>query len=116
MPGGKQPGAGRPKGAPNKGRAEFLELIRSIGKPKDLVEKLKELTQGITCVRENDDGEEVIYKKPPDREAITYLLDQAYGKAKQSLEVDASVRRIEDDLDELPDPRDTTRKAGFAQG
>lgn len=101
--GGKQPGAGRPKGVANKPRAEFISLIHSIGKPKELVAKLKELTHGVTCVREDSEGNEIIYKKPPDREAISYLLDQAYGKAKQSMELEATVRTIEDEIDELPE-------------
>lgn len=97
------PGGGRPKGSLNKGRAEFIRLVHEIGKPKELIEKLKELTLGVLVAQKDGDGGTTIYSKPPDREAITYLLDQAYGKAKQSVEVEATVRTIEDELDQLPE-------------
>lgn len=101
--GGAMPGGGRPKGSPNKGRAEFLRLVHEIGKPKELIEKLKELTLGVMVAQKDGDGGAAIYSKPPDREAITYLLDQAYGKAKQSVDVGIGARTLEDELDGLPE-------------
>ncbi len=92
------PGGGRPKGTPNKGRAEFLEMIRNIGKPKELIAKMKELTLGVQCVKYDSDGEAKVYEKPPDAYAISYLLDQAYGKAKQSVEVEGRVEVSWEDM------------------
>lgn len=84
------PGGGRPKGALNKGRAEFLKIIHDVGKPKELIATLKELTQGVLV--EKKVGElRAVYKTPPSEYAITYLLDQAYGKAKQSVEVEGKL-------------------------
>lgn len=94
--GGKREGAGRKKGVPNKDRRAFMDLIHKVGKPEELIAKLKELTNGVTCIKYEKDGEEKIYEKPPDPYAITYLLDQAYGKAKQSVELETSAVTWED--------------------
>ena len=90
--GGSRQGAGRPKGLPNKDRREFLSLIHKIGKPSELIGKLKELAHGIKCTKTipGAEGLKVVYDKPPDPYAITYMLDQAYGKAKQSMEIESA--------------------------
>lgn len=97
------PGGGRPKGSPNKGRAEFVSLIHKRYKgPEKLLDKLDILINGVKCSKAVGEGV-VVYEKPPDGESIRYLLDQAYGKAKQSMELEHKVRTIEDDLDDLPE-------------
>lgn len=101
--GGKQPGSGRPKGVPNKDRREFLALINKIGKPEELIAKLKELSNGVTCIKYDKKGDEIIYERPPDSYAISYMLDQAFGRAKQTVDMNTTVRTIEDELAELPD-------------
>lgn len=88
--GGRQPGAGRPKGVPNKDRKEFIRLINKIGKPSELISKLKELANGVVCVSKDKEGGRTIYEKPPDGPAIQYLLDQAFGRARQSVEVETN--------------------------
>jgi hypothetical protein len=92
------PKAGRPKGLANKGRSEFLSMIREIGKPKELIAKMKELTLGVKCSKSIGDGMVVVYEKPPDAYAISYLLDQAYGKARQSIEVEGKVEVSWEDM------------------
>lgn len=101
--GGKQPGAGRPKGVPNKDRREFIALIHKVGKPKELIGKLKELSNGVMCSKVDKDGGIVVYEKPPDAYAISYMLDQAYGKSKQSVEIETKARSVEDEIDDLPE-------------
>ena len=86
--GGKREGAGRKPGIPNKDRREFIALIENIGGTEDQLGKLKELANGVTCVRHEKDGNDVVYERPPDSFAITWMLDQAYGKAKQHVEVE----------------------------
>lgn len=83
-------GAGRKKGVPNRDRQEFITLIQKIGKPKELIKKLKELAYGVKCVKHSKNGK-IVYERPPDTQAIMYMLDQAYGKAKQSVEIEGNV-------------------------
>jgi len=101
--GGKRPGAGRPVGAVNKDRKYFVDLIHQVAPTEELIEKLKELTLGVTIAKPDGEGGIKIYDKPPDAHAISYLLDQAYGKAKQSVDLNANVRTIEDELEDLPE-------------
>lgn len=85
--GGARPGAGRPKGVPNRSRAEFVRALQQPGRVDRLVGKLLELSEGVT-VMEKTAGVPKIYSKPPDVYAITYMLDQAFGKARQHVEVE----------------------------
>ena len=52
-------------------------------------EKLRELIKGVVVQKETKDGP-AVYEKPPDIYAITYALDQAYGKARQHVEVEGN--------------------------
>ena len=98
------PNCGRKTGAVRKGRAEFLSLIhKQFNGPKKLLDKLEELINGVTVMKQDSEGGVKIYEKPPDREAITYILDQAYGKAKQSMEIETRAKTIEEELAELPE-------------
>lgn len=81
-------GRGRPKGTTTRAREEFIQMIRSNGKPEKLITKLMELAEGVTCSKPNPvTGKETIYSKPPDVTAIIYLLDQGFGKPKQAVEM-----------------------------
>lgn len=79
--GGKRPGAGRKKGSLNKltsSRAAFVQLLQDETRVQRLVEKLQVLA---------DEG---------NVNAITYMLDQAFGRAKQHVEVEGNGRSYED--------------------
>jgi len=78
--------AGRPKGTPNKRRADFVQALKANGNMETLIAKLMELSLGVTVQEYSKDGPK-IYKKPPCVTSITYMLDQAFGKAKQALEI-----------------------------
>ena len=44
-----------------------------------------------------EDSEGKVYKKPPDIAAAKNLLDQAYGKAKETVEVESTTRLLLDE-------------------
>lgn len=87
--GGARLGAGRKLGVPNKNRAEFEMLLRNNNRVDILIEKLMELAIGAYAEKEAG-GVKVVYQKPPDVHAITYLLDQAFGKPRQHLDTEIS--------------------------
>lgn len=101
--GGKRIGAGRPKGAWNHDRREFIALINKIGKPEELIANLKKRADGVLLSKATPDGGREVFEMAPDIDANKYLLDQLHGKAKQSLDMSVDVRTVEDDLDELPE-------------
>lgn len=94
--GGARPGAGRPKGSKNRdGATELRKLARDFSQPALL--KAAQLA-GILPMK-NPDGSvmkdakgEIIYHKPATGEtaqltAINIILDRAYGKPKEVLEI-----------------------------
>jgi hypothetical protein len=88
--GGLREGAGRKLGVPNKNRADFIAILKDKSRVELLVEKLMELAEGVRV----QDAKENVYRKPPDASAITYLLDQAFGRAGRGANV----------LDDAEDP------------
>jgi hypothetical protein len=77
---------GRQKGTPNKRRSDFVSLITTNNRHKILVDRLFELAEGIV-VQDAQDGEPRVYSRAPDQRAASYLLDQAFGKPTQPVEV-----------------------------
>lgn len=84
--GGKREGAGRPKGAVNKATADVREAARAF--TTDALETLAQIMKA---------GESEAARVA----AANSILDRGHGKPKQSLDVDATVRRPEDALDDL---------------
>lgn len=74
--GGKRPGAGRPKGAPNKATADIRAAASEYS-----ADALAVLVQVATS--SDSDAARVA--------AANSILDRAHGKPRQSVEVDASV-------------------------
>jgi len=52
-----------------------------------LIDKQFELAEGVTIQIEDDDGDRHIYQRPPDRQAIEYLLNRIMGKPTEREEV-----------------------------
>jgi hypothetical protein len=77
--GGRQPGAGRPKGVPNKVSAPIRELAQAFG--PEIIEKL-----GAIAGLQGACGSEVEATRIL---AMRELLDRGYGKATQVLAGDA---------------------------
>jgi hypothetical protein len=86
--GGARKGAGRKKGGCNRDRAQFVEALRSAADVDELIGKMRELARGVIV---EDSRTHMVYAKPPDSNAIAYLLDQAFGRAKQHVEVEGDV-------------------------
>lgn len=91
--GGKQPGAGRPKGSVSKSTALALamreKLVERVNKEfKPLIDAKLDLALGYYEAFTNDQGDVVrAYRKPPDNMAIQYLLNQAIGKPKETMDL-----------------------------
>lgn len=90
--GGKQPGAGRPKGTIMKHTADAIEMRKKIVETVNknltpLLEAKMDLALGHYEEREDKDGAIRVYQKAPDGPAIQYLLNQSVGKPKETMEV-----------------------------
>ncbi len=85
--GGKQPGAGRPKGAVNKEKKEVADIIEKYGGLEERIERLRELSNGILVKETGKDGEAKVYLKAPDTQANIYLIDRVCGKPKQAVDM-----------------------------
>lgn len=90
--GGRRNGAGRKKGSMNKDRAAFVQALREAEDVDELIGKMRELARGVLV----QEGGKRVYQRPPDAHAIAYLLDQAFGKAKQHVEVEGNGQSYED--------------------
>ncbi|HAH85763.1 MAG TPA: hypothetical protein DCL60_00155 [Armatimonadetes bacterium] len=86
MPSGEpKPGTGRP------GRKKHSAAIRRAEKRiadrlPELVDSLFDLALGVPVEKESNDGERVVYIKPPDRQAILNLLNRVMGKPAERRE------------------------------
>lgn len=92
--GGKRPGAGRKKGTKashtiqaEQARAYLINRIATELEP--IVTGQIEMAKGINYVGKIGKKKAVIYTKLPDSYTAKYLLDQAAGRAKETLEVNA---------------------------
>lgn len=85
--GGARPGAGR------KPKAEKFKLPIAKAEKKIadrlpwLVDKAMELAEGVVIQEPDAEGSPRIYQRPPDRQAIQYLLDRIMGKPTERKEI-----------------------------
>ncbi len=101
--GGKRPGAGRKKGVRlqrtierEKAREYMIERIAQELAP--IITAQIEAAKGVWR-EEVMDGEKVrIYQKAPDRQAGEYLLNQAAGRPKGSVDLNADMQIIFEDM------------------
>lgn len=85
--GGARPGAGR-KPKDEKFKLPILKAERRIAdKLPYLIDKQFELADGVLVERETQEGV-VVYRTPPDRQAIEYLLNRIMGKPTERREQD----------------------------
>ena len=78
--GGKRPGAGRPpKHVVHQSHIRVAEAKIRDRLPW-LVDKLIELADGIHEERMMGENAVIVYKRPPDRQAVEYLMDRVLGK------------------------------------
>ena len=82
--GGKREGAGRRKAARTIAKEQMREYLieRVRAEMKPIVDAQIALALGVKVA-----GEDGIYEKAPDKDAIKYLLDQTIGKARESLDL-----------------------------
>lgn len=50
------------------------------------MDKLFELSEGVLVETSSGEDEPTVYRTPPDRQALTYLVDRIMGKPPQALE------------------------------
>lgn len=93
--GGKRPGAGRKKGVPNKDRAAFIALLKADNRVERLVEKLLELAEGVQ-IKRSSKKKAAVYKRPPNAHAAMWLLEQAFGKARQCMVIEPNLDEKEE--------------------
>ena len=87
--GGARPGAGRPR----KADVYRIPIRRAEKRIADsmpfILNRMLELAEGVT-VQERIHGEEVIYRRPPDRAACEYLLNRIMGRPVEKSKVEVS--------------------------
>ena len=92
----------RPRGRPRKlekyaGPINLAEAKIAENLPR-LIDKALELAEGVTVQEIDRKGEAQIYTRPPDREAIKYLIDRLAGKPTERVEVDDLSSMSDDEL------------------
>lgn len=85
--GGKRPGAGR------KPKAEKFQQPIAEGESRIadrlpwLIDKQFELAEGVWREETSATGARIVYKTPPDRQAIEYLINRVMGKPTEKRDV-----------------------------
>lgn len=74
-----KPSGRTPKRIRHKKAIEKADLYLAKKLPHHL-KKLEELANGVLVMKEDRDGEEVIYRTPPDRQALEFLIERGGGK------------------------------------
>jgi len=95
--GGKREGAGRPPGAETEATKEKRNLRQEfntwVGENfHAMLQAKKNLALGVYVEVPDKEGNVQIYQKPPDERALAYCLDQAMGKAKQTIEHEGAIK------------------------
>ena len=98
-PGGARPGAGR-KRKSNKFEGQIKKAEGMIADRLPwLVDQAMELAEGVVVQERDKDGTPRIYQRPPDREAIKYLVDRIMGKPteRRDLTLDKPLEEMTED-------------------
>jgi len=88
--GGVRPGAGRPRKADKYQRQIADGESRIADRLPFLIDRMFELAEGIEVESIDAEGERRIYSRPPDRDAIKYLMDRVMGKPTERVEAEHS--------------------------
>ena len=85
--GGARPGAGR-KPKPDKFKIPIAKAEQKIAdKLPWLIDQAMELAEGVVIQEADKDGSPRIYQRPPDMNAIKYLVDRIMGKPTERREL-----------------------------
>ena len=85
--GGARPGAGR-KPQPDKFKIPIAKAEQKIAdKLPWLIDQAMELAEGVVIQEADKDGSPRIYQRPPDMNAIKYLVDRIMGKPTERREL-----------------------------
>lgn len=85
--GGARPGAGRKSNAEKYARPIAAAERKIADKLPDIVDRMLELAEGVRVLDVNMVTlEQSVYERPPDRQAIQYLVDRIMGKPKEKSE------------------------------
>ena len=90
--GGARAGSGRPRKAVKFGRPIAAAEKQIADRLPSIIEKLFELGDGITVQETAANGDVRIYERPPDREALKYLVDRILGRPKERLDAELTGR------------------------
>jgi hypothetical protein len=88
--GGARPGAGRPKTRDINGTAVRQAEKQIRDRLPQLIGNLLILADGVTVEDVTNEGETVVYKKPPCRQTNEYLVNRILGKPTEKVENDQS--------------------------
>lgn len=78
--GGPRPGSGRPRKADKHAGVIARAEKRIADRLPDLIDKQFELAEGVTVQEADGHGGQRVYSRPPDRQAVEYLLNRIMGK------------------------------------
>ncbi len=83
--------SGNPTGRPRKNEQYAGQVAKAekriADKLPELVDRMFELANGVTLQETDDDGITNIYTRPPERQAIEYLLNRIMGKPTERKEL-----------------------------
>lgn len=85
--GGARPGAGRKPRAQAHATPIATAEKRIADKLPQLIEKLFELADGVSIQETDKDGVPIVYLRPPDRQALEYLINRVMGKPVEKRDV-----------------------------
>lgn len=91
--GGKREGAGRKVGSPNKTTQEIRDILAESVDFVEVVDKVMQLVRGVTVQQQTADGP-IVYERPPDVNAAKLLMEYAFGKPKQQMDVKVDTNPI----------------------
>lgn len=93
MKGGKREGAGRPAGGVNKATQEIKDILAQSVDFVEVVDKMMQLVRGVSVAQNTSDGP-IVYERPPDVNAAKLLMEYAFGKPKQQMDVKVDTNPI----------------------
>lgn len=90
-------------------------LVRAIlARQNELVDAMITLSLGVTVQEVDEEGHATVYTKPPDRQALQWLLEKAHGKPTVKTETKHETQISIHHEVPRPDPDDIARAEQFA--
>ena len=113
--GGRREGAGRKKGLASIKAEEARKYLvdRVTGELEEILAGQIELAKGVYSEVETEEGFRKIYRKPPDPKAAAYLINQAFGRPKETVDMTVtpvfSLRALNEQVVKIAAPQEVRR-------